>query len=247
VDNTTGAAIVFATFTATATYSSMVRKFEIVGTWSGTATVGTQVPPFTLLVKDQNDAPVPNYTFTLRSMTAHLMNGAYCTSSPGDDQLVNPTLTTGPDGTVTFSGWTVSTQRGPKCIGVFPGTAQPQNLDDVGSWQIWLTALAGPATQLVKKSQDNQQAPAGTKLTVGIMVADQYGNAIGCSNSSIGCDPNTSEATVTFAPSAGGQVDATQATTQGGMAYAYWTLESGANTLTITVGSLTATYTATGT
>jgi hypothetical protein len=249
VDNTTGAPIVFATFTATAAAPPTLKWLDIVGEWPGQAMVGTQVPPIVLLAREKfGGAPLPNYTFTLRSMIAHRYF-AECTNSPGDDQLVNPTLTTGPDGTVTFSGWTVSTQRGWKCLGVFPGTAGPQAPDDVGVWQIWLEAIPGPPAQLVKRSQDNQQAPAGTRLArLGVMVADQYGNSVGCGDSHGACpDPNAPEVMVTFTPSAGGQVSTAQTMTEHGEAYTDWTLAPGVNTLTIAVGSLSITYTATGT
>jgi Bacterial Ig-like domain (group 1) len=249
VDNTTGAPLVFATFAATAASPPTLSRVDIVGAWSGTATVGTHVPPVTLLAKDQFGAPLPNYTFTLRSMTAHTTNGFSCSNDPGDDQLENPTLTTGPDGTVTFSGWTLGTRRGYKCLGIFPGTTQPQNPNDVGAWQLSFKALPGPPAQLVKVRQDNQQAPDGTTLSsIGVAVQDQYGNNIGCSCPCAYCvDPDTPEAQVAFTPSVGGQVSQAQTMTDRGGAYTDWTLAPGVNTLTITVGTLSTTYTATGT
>jgi hypothetical protein len=183
-------------------------------------------------------------------MTAHSVNGDYCTSDPGDDQLAGPTLTTGPDGTTTFTGWTASTRRGLKCLGVFLGTTEPQFRDDVGVWQVWAFAAPGPPAQLVRQGQDHQQAPAGTTLmSIGVIVEDQYGNVIGCAyQTTAQCvDPNAPEASVTFTPSAGGQVSTAQATTERGVAYTDWTIATGANSLTITVGSLSISYTATGT
>jgi hypothetical protein len=85
-------------------------------------------------------------------------------------------------------------------------------------------------------------------LSIGVTVEDQFGNAVGCWGTTSVCgDPNAPEVQVTFAPSAGGSVAQSQATTDRGTAGTDWTIAAGANTLTITVGSLFVTYTATGT
>jgi hypothetical protein len=107
--------------------------------------------------------------------------------------------------------------------------------------------LPGPPAELVKVSVDGQQVTAGTALiSMGVRVRDQYGNTVGCIGSSLICsDP--SEVQVTFTPSAGGQVSKSPVLTERGVAYTDWTITSGSNTLTITVGSLSVSYTATGT
>jgi hypothetical protein len=247
VDNTTGAPIVFATFTAMAGNPgghATLGSMSIVGEWSGIFTVGTHVPPIAFLVKDAAGAPLPNYQFTLRAMTGVTSNGQFCVSSPDDEQLA--TLTTGPDGTATFTGWTLGTQRGDTCLGVFPGTTQPQNTSDIGVWHFWVRLVPGAPAQLVKLDQDNQQAAAGTVRRYRIRVEDQYGNTIGCGYSSTVCvDPDAPEVPVTFVAS-GGEVSPAQSMTERGSAYTDWTLAPGVNTLTISVGSLSVTYTVTG-
>ena len=52
---------------------------------------------------------------------------------------------------------------------------------------------------------------------------------------------------MTFTPSAGGAASPGQTMTYQGEALTGWTIAPGANTLTVTVGTLSATYTATGT
>jgi hypothetical protein len=214
------------------------------------STVGSHLPqPIVLRLTTSTGAPLANYTFTLRSLTCFTTGG--CNGIPAaDDQLTNPTLTTGADGTATFTGWTLGTTVNFKCLGLYPGTSGPQNLSDIGLGQFFCAlAEPGPPARLVKRSQDNQQAPAGTTLlSIGVTVEDQFGNAVGCWGTTSVCgDPNAPEVQVTFAPSAGGSVAQSQATTDRGTAGTDWTIAAGANTLTITVGSLFVTYTATGT
>lgn len=214
------------------------------------STVGAHVPqPIVLQLTTSAGAPLANYTFTLRSLTCHSLDGS-CDGIPADDQLNNPTLTTGADGTATFTGWTLGTTVNIKCLGLYPGTSMPQDASDVGLGRFpCATAEPGPPAQLVKRSQDNQQAPAGTTLlSIGVTVEDQFGNAVGCWEQTTVCvDPNAPEVQVTFVPSAGGSVSPGQPTTGHGVAYTNWTIAAGANTLTITVGSLSVSYTATGT
>lgn len=214
------------------------------------STVGTHLPqPIVLQLTTSAGAPLAQYTFTLRSLTCHSLDGS-CFGIPADDQLINPTLTTGADGTATFDGWTLGTTVNIKCVGLYPGTSLPANQDDVGLGRFpCATAEPAPPAQLVKRSQDNQQAPAGTTLlSIGVTVEDQFGNPVGCWEQTTVCiDPNAPEVQVTFAPSAGGSVSPSQATTGHGVAYTDWTIAAGVNTLTITVGSLSVTYTSTGT
>jgi hypothetical protein len=213
------------------------------------STVGIHLPqPIVLQLTTSGGAPLANYTFTLRSLTCHSLDGG-CFGIPADDQLINPTLTTGADGTATFNGWRLGTTVNIKCLGLYPGTSLPANQDDVGLGRFpCATAEPGPPAQLVKRSPDNQQAPAGTMLlSIGVTVEDQFGNAVGCWEQTTACfDPNAPEVQMTFAPSPGSSMAPSQPTTEHGVAYTDWTIAAGANTLTIPVGSLAVTYTATG-
>jgi hypothetical protein len=224
-------------------------KVTVVSGGGQISTVGSHLPqPIVLRLTTSTGAPLANYTFTLRSLTCFTTGG--CNGIPAaDDQLTNPTLTTGADGTATFTGWTLGTTVNVKCLGLYPGTSGPQNLSDIGLGFFCALAEPGPPARLVKRSQDNQQAPAGTKLlSMSVTVEDQFGNAVGCWGTTSVCgDPNAPEVQVTFAPSAGGSVAQSQATTDRGTAGTDWTIAAGANTLTVTVGPLSVTYTATGT
>ncbi len=215
-----------------------------------TVAIGSHVPqPIVFQAEDPNGAPLPaQFTFTLRSITCSTSNGTICGSTPGDDQLVNPTLTTGSDGKATFSGWTLGTKiRESKCLGAYPGTSQPKNGGDVGLAVVCVFPLPGPPAQLTKPSTDNQQAPAGSTLTgMAVGVLDQYGNSLGCIQVSAAFCVGGLDVQITFTPSAGGLVSQTQVTTNRGGAAADWTIVSGVNTLTIAVGSLSVTYSATG-
>jgi len=229
--------------------ASTDRPKVIVVSGSGQfATVGTRLPqPIVLQLTTSAGAPLANYSFTLRSLTCDVYSS--CDSIPADDQLTNPTRTTGADGTATFTGWTLGTTFGVKCLGLYPDTSMPQNLRDAGLGTVCVVAEPGPPARLVKRSLDNQQAPAGTKLlSIGVTVEDHFGNAVGCWwPSSVCSDPNAPEVLVTFAPSPGGSVSPSQSMTERGVAYTDWTIAAGANALTITVGTLSVTYTATGT
>jgi hypothetical protein len=215
-----------------------------------TVTVGSHVPqPIVFQAEDRNGATLPaQFTFTLRSITCTTSNGTQCFAVPGDDQLVNPTLTTGPDGKATFTGWTLGTKISEsKCLGAYPGTSQPKDNSDLGLTVVCVFPLPGPPAQLTKPSTDNQQAPAGSTLTgMAVGVLDQYGNSLGCIQVSALFCVGGRDVQITFTPSAGGQVSQTQVTTNRGGAAVDWTIASGANTLTIAVGSLSVTYSATG-
>jgi hypothetical protein len=219
--------------------------------FSQVGTVGAHLPqPVVVQLKTSAGAPLADYTFTLRSLTCHSLDFT-CNQPAADDQLTNPTLTTGPDGTAAFTGWTLGTTVNIKCLGVFPQTAPPDGPFDVGlGTYICAVAEPGPPIALVKQAQqDNQQAPAGTTLVSRMaIVEDQFGNRIGCWWQTTACsDPNAPEVQVTFSASAGGSVSATQVTTEHGEAFTDWTIGPGANTLTITVGALSTSYSATGT
>ena len=213
------------------------------------STVGTHVPqPIVIQLTTSAGAPLANYTFTLRSLTCHSLDGS-CDGVPADDQLAGTTLTTGADGTAAFTGWTLGTTPNIKCLGLYPGTSLPQNSTDTGLGRfVCATAEPGPPAKLAQPSPDNQQAAAGSTLTVAVIVEDQFGNHVGCwAQTTICIDPNAPEVQVTFTPSAGGTASPGQTMTYQGEALTGWTIAPGVNTLTITVGTLSATYTATGT
>jgi hypothetical protein len=90
-------------------------------------------------------------------------------------------------------------------------------------------ALAGPASQLTGQG-NNQIGPPGTTLgqPITVFVADQYGNPV-------------KDAQVNFAPSAGSANPTAAVSGVSGFASTSWTLgsNSGGQTLTATVGSLT--------
>ncbi len=223
----------------------------VVVSGSGQAvTVGTPVPqPIVFQAQDQNGAPLPaQFTFTLRSITCSSSNGTQCFAIAGDDQLVNPTLTTGPDGKATFAGWTLGTTISQlKCLAAYRSTTQPTDGSDLGLTAICVVPLPGPPAKLTKPSTDNQQAPAGSTLTgMAVGVLDQYGNSLACIPDGLTSCGGGLEVQITFTPSAGGQVSQTQVTTNHGGAAVDWTIASGANTLTIAVGGLSVTYSATG-
>lgn len=247
----TGATVTGSPVAVTLGASSDRPTITIVSGDGQIATVGTQLPqPIVLQLKSSSGTPLVSYTFTLRSLTCSLSNGLECSGEPADDQVASPTLTTGADGSATFTGWTLGTTVNVKCLGLYPGTSVPQNASDVGLGPFpCATAEPGPPARLVKRSQDQQQGPAGTTLlSIGVIVEDQFLNPVGCWEQTTACfDPNAPEVQVTFAASAGGTVSPSQATTERGTAVTDWTIATGPNTLTISVGNLSITYSATGT
>jgi hypothetical protein len=101
--------------------------------------------------------------------------------------------------------------------------------------------------QLTKRSTDNQQAPTGsTLINMEVGVLDQYGNNLGCIQVSAVFCVGGREAQVAFTPSPGGQVSQTEITTNRGIGAVDWTIRSGANTLTVEVGSLSVVCSANG-
>jgi hypothetical protein len=78
-----------------------------------------------------------------------------------------------------------------------------------------------------------------------VAVLDQYGNSLGCIQVSAFFCVGGREVQITFTPSPGGQASQTQITTNRGVGAVDWTIASGANTLTIAVGSLSVVYSAT--
>lgn len=117
----------------------------------------------------------------------------------------------------------------------------------LAAFGVTLAACSGPTDTVLISSLD-VQAAAGTTLTVAVVVEDQFGNHVGCwAQTTICIDPKAPEVQVTFTPSAGGAASPGQTMTYQGEALTGWTIAPGANTLTVTVGTLSATYTATGT
>jgi hypothetical protein len=240
VDNATGAAIVFATFTATAEDTTtpppppppVFGTFRVVSGDGQSAMVGTHLPnPVVFMVLDQRDQPLAGFTFTLRSLQCSVSNGFYCGSIGGDDQLTNATLTTGADGTATFTGWTFSNVAGGKCLGFYPGTAPPRSETDIGILAVCATALPGPIAKLVLLGSPSPIPGNNSILDVLVQAKDQFDNQI-------------DGVTVTFTPSAGGSVSPTSEQTHTipstpyTAAHTTWTLGFGANTLTATAGTV---------
>jgi hypothetical protein len=239
VDNTTGAAIVFATFTATAIDTATppppppptFGSFRVVSGDRQRAMVGTHLPaPVVFLVLDQTGQPLAGFTFTLRSLHCDPLNGG-CPSTAGDDQLTNATLTTGTDGTAAFTGWTFSDVAGPKCLGFYPGTQPPRSVTDVGLLAVCAQALPGPLTRLVLLGGASPIPGNSSILDILVQAEDQFGNQI-------------DGVTVTFTPSSGGSVSPTSDQTHTipsspyDAAHTTWYLGPGANTLTMAAGSV---------
>jgi hypothetical protein len=238
VDNTTGAAIVFATFTATAIDTTTpppppppsFGSFRVVSGATQRAMVGTHLPaPVVFLVLDQTGQPLAGFTFTLHSLHCDLLNGG-CPSTAGDDQLTNATLTTGTDGTAAFTGWTFSDVAGPKCLGFYPGTQGPKSDSDVGLLAVCAQALPGPLAKLVLLGGATPN-PCCNTVDVSVQAEDQFGNQI-------------DGVTVTFTPSPGGSVSPASDQTHTIPSTPYvaanttWRLAAGSNTLTVTAGNL---------
>jgi hypothetical protein len=154
---------------------TFLPRVSAVGNPNLVAPVGTHLPPITLLVQDENNAPIPHFTFTLRSLTCTLQNGLFCGSNLGTDQLTGNVLTTGSDGTATFGGWTLGPTTGPKCLGAFAGTLPPSSSADVGSLAVCATATGGPVAQI--KLIGKTVVGAGI-LEVDVQVLDAGGNAV---------------------------------------------------------------------
>jgi hypothetical protein len=238
VDNTTGAAIVFATFTATGIDTTTpppppppsFGSFSVVSGANQRAMVGTHLPaPVVFLVLDQTGQPLAGFIFTLRSLHCDPLNGG-CPSTAGDDQLTNPTLTTGTDGTAAFIGWTFSDVAGPKCLGFYPGTQPPRSESDVGLLAVCAAALPGPLARLVLLGASPISGNASI-FDVLVQAEDQFGNQI-------------DGVTVTFTPSPGGSVSPASDQTHTIPSTPYvaanttWGLAPGSNTLTVTAGNL---------
>jgi hypothetical protein len=208
--------------------TTFLPSVTVVSGGGQTAPVGTHLQPVVFLLLDPANAPVPGFMFTLRSLGCTLQNGLDCFSNQGNDQLTNPTLTSGTDGRATFTGWTLGPTIGPKCLGFYPGTAPPRSSSDIGTLVVCATAVGGPVTQLLVVSADGTAV-----ISVEVALRDQGGNAV-------------DGVPVTFTPSAGGSVSPGVDTSRhvpsdgDGEAFTTWTLGGGANTLTITAAGLTA-------
>ena len=240
VDNTTGAAIVFATFTATAVDTTtpppppppVFGSFRVLSGDQQSAVVGSHLPdPVVFLVLNQSGQPFAGFTFTLRSLHCDLTNGLDCFSTAGDDQLTNATLKTGPDGTAAFTGWMFSHVAGTKCLGFYPGTAPPRSESDIGILAVCAQALPGPVTTLVLLGSPSPIPGNSSILDVSVQAKDQFDNQI-------------DGVTVTFTPSAGGSVSPMSDQTHTIPSTPYiaanttWTLGPGSNTLLAVAGSV---------
>jgi hypothetical protein len=119
------------------------------------------------------------------------------------------------------TSWTMGHQAGWASMSASVGTVSPATFT--------ADALAGPASQLTGQG-DNQMGPPGSTLgqPVVVFVADQYGNPV-------------KDQVVNFVPSDGSASPTAPVSGMDGFASTTWTLgsNSGGQTLTATVGSLT--------
>jgi len=119
------------------------------------------------------------------------------------------------------TAWTMGQQAGWQSMNASVGSVSPATFT--------ANALAGPASQLTGQG-DNQMGPPGSTLgqPIVIFVADQYGNPV-------------KDEVVNFAPSDGSVNPTAPISGMDGFAATNWTLgtNSGGQTLTATVGSLT--------
>ncbi|HEX6750713.1 MAG TPA: Ig-like domain-containing protein, partial [Longimicrobium sp.] len=186
-------------------------------------TVGKPVAaPPSVLVKDALNNPVPGVTVTF-NVTAgggSVNNG----STSGASVTVN----TDASGIATLASWTLGTASGTSNNTV---KASATGLTDVT-----FTATAEPDVPftIAKTAGDNQTVTAGTAVPIKpkVHITDQYGNVVATGT------------TVTFTPSAGGSVTGGTTSTDGSgdAEVGSWTLAAGANTLTVTSGTATATF-----
>lgn len=141
--------------------------------------------------------------------------------APGNGSSVpSSSVLTDVSGRATTS-WTMGTQAGWASMSASVGTVSPATFTAEG--------LAGPAAQLTGQG-DNQIGPPGSTLgqPIAVFVGDQYGNPV-------------KDAQVNFAPGAGSVNPTGAVSGVSGYASTTWTLgnNSGGQTLTATVGSLT--------
>lgn len=143
--------------------------------------------------------------------------------------------TSGADGVATVGAWTLGTVAGPNTMTATVGGSGVANSPATFT----VTGVAGQIAALAKVAGDNQTAAPGATVAVApqVRATDQYGNLL------------SGQAVLFAIASGGGGVSgASQTTNAGGLAsVGGWTLgpAAGANSLTATAGSVTATFNAT--
>ncbi|HVD05925.1 MAG TPA: Ig-like domain-containing protein [Gemmatimonadaceae bacterium] len=210
----------------------------VAGPVSASATVGSLAPAsFSATavagppaqVSKENDAQTGTVgaalalpvTLVVKDSYGNPVKDASVSFAPGNGSSVPSTsVLTNASGRASTS-WTMATQAGWISMSASVGTVSPATFTAEG--------LAGPASQLTGQG-DNQIGDPGTTLgqPIAVFVADQYGNAV-------------RDAQVNFVPGAGSVNPTAPITGLDGLASTNWTLgtNSGGQTLTATVGSLT--------
>ena len=188
------------------------------------ATAGTALTgAVSAVVEDINNNPVAGVSVTWGNATA-------------GGSITGTTQTTGADGIATLGGWTLGTQAGANTV-----TASAPSIPAIA---FTATGIAGPATQLLLATGDNQTATAGTPVSGALCVIAKDANNNPVSGVSVTWDSLTG----------GGSLSgATQSTGANGIAtLGGWTLGAAAGTNTVTAASSqaglpTVLFTATGT
>lgn len=226
VDATTGAAVVFATFHATAS-ADAPAAMSIASAPGATTVNGAILTP----------APAVQLRDQFGNLVRH--EGVAVTASlaePGSDRTLggSTTVNTGANGIATFSGLTV---RGK--AGTFHLVFTSASLTPASSGEVAL--VAGAPVAMTKVAGDQQIASVGTAVATApsVKLADASGNPV-------------SGATVVFAVTSGGGTVANgsiETSLEGIATPGSWTLgiAPGENSLAVTAGSLSVSFTATAT
>jgi adhesin/invasin len=206
-----------ATFTATGTAGAAANIAKTAGD-AQTASVGSAVATApSVTITDQYGNPVSGVSVTF--------------AASGNGSVTGTPATTNASGVATVGSWTLATTVGANTLSATAGAL---------STSFTATGTVGAPANIAKTAGDGQTATVGSAVATApsVTITDQYGNAV----------PGVS---VTFAASGNGSVTGSPATTNasGVATVGSWTLTTtvGANTLTATAGSLSASFTATGT
>ena len=210
------------TFTATGTVGAAAKISAEPGGDGQTAIVGTAVStPPSVRVTDAHDNPVRGVSVTFAAAS-------------GGGSVTGGSTTTDASGVATVGSWTMGAAPVVNTLTATSGTLEGSPVT------FSATATVGPPAGVAVHAGDGQTATAGTDVAIvpTVLVTDGQGNPL-------------SGVTVSFSASGDGQVgnDTAQTNASGIAGAGSWTLatSAGANTLTATVGTLQATFTATGT
>jgi hypothetical protein len=137
-----------------------VETVSIASAPPGTVVVATTIDnPLSWTLEDANGQPVADVPVVL-------------SASPGN--TVAPTTTISDEnGVVRLQSWTVSQTAGEQSIDL--------EVPEVGSANVVIEAVAGPATTLLQVSGDNQSGPVNSELPqpLVVRVVDQFENGVG--------------------------------------------------------------------